>query len=139
MTRRVRARRGANAIEFALALPFLTALLAGVVDGGSFLLDQRAVAHAAHSGARVGASTSEPYPATGELIVAAARSAATSSMLDHGFAAEDIAVDAQWFQDDQGTSWLKVTVEAKHRPLFGDLAPFGEDLSAWFVSMTQEQ
>jgi len=132
-------RRGANAVEFALSFPILAVMLAVVVDGGTWLLDQRAVAHAAHAGARVGASTSEPYPATGTLILAAARTAATSSMVNHGFAAEDVIVDARWFQDEQGTSWLEVKVSAEHETIFGDLTPFDRSLSAWFISMTQEQ
>jgi Flp pilus assembly protein TadG len=132
-------RRGANAIEFALCVPFLFLMLGAVIDGGTFLLDQRAVAQAAHAGARVGASTSEPYPATGALILAAARTAATSSMTNQGFAPGDFTVQADWYKDTQGTSWLEVSVTCEHDTLFGGLTPFDKDLSAWFISMTQEQ
>lgn len=50
-----RGRRGSNALEFALVLPVLLALLAGVVDLGQYLLLTESVVNAVAEGARAGA------------------------------------------------------------------------------------
>ena len=134
-----RSSRGASAIEFALSLPFLLLIAAAIVDGGTYLIEMNAVTNAAHSGARVGASTSEPYPATGALIVAAARQAVEASMTGAGFAPGDYQVEATWNQDSQGVSWIEVEVVAARRALFPGVSPFDRALQADFRTMTQEQ
>lgn len=50
-------RRGANAIEFALILPVLLAILSGIVDYGWIYMIRTAATSAARAGARVGALT----------------------------------------------------------------------------------
>ena len=45
-------RRGSNAIEFALTLPLVVALLTGIMDYGFYFSQQQVVVHAARTGAR---------------------------------------------------------------------------------------
>ncbi|MEQ1571816.1 MAG: TadE family protein [Myxococcota bacterium] len=52
-----RARRGANAIEFALLFPVFTWLMTGVIDYGWLFTIRSVAAHAIHEGARAGAVT----------------------------------------------------------------------------------
>ncbi len=52
--RRPRSQRGAAAVEFALVLPVLLALLVGMVDMGLMLYDKAVITHASREGARAG-------------------------------------------------------------------------------------
>jgi Flp pilus assembly protein TadG len=54
MKRRWRSERGAELIEFAIALPLLIFVLAGIVDFGMMFQAFEAVTNAAREGARVG-------------------------------------------------------------------------------------
>ena len=56
---RMRSRRGANAIEFALIAPVLIALATGSIDFAFALGLRYAAASAADHGARIGATTSQ--------------------------------------------------------------------------------
>lgn len=49
--------RGANAVEFALILPVLLALITGVMDYGWYFTQQHLVINAVREGARAGATT----------------------------------------------------------------------------------
>jgi len=56
---RTESRRGIAATEFALWLPIMLALIAGVIDWGAYMNARSAVTRAAIDGARVGASKFE--------------------------------------------------------------------------------
>lgn len=71
-----RRRRGSQAIEFALVLPVLCILGAGVVDLGQYMFLQDGVTAAVAQGARVGALSDA---AEGEDPIANAQAAATTA------------------------------------------------------------
>jgi Flp pilus assembly protein TadG len=54
MTRRWRSERGAELIEFAVVMPILLLLIAGIIDFGMMFRTYEAVTNAAREGARVG-------------------------------------------------------------------------------------
>ena len=60
MSRRVRGDGGAAAVEFALVVPILLALLLGIVDYGLYFSDSLAVRHGIREGAREGATSIDP-------------------------------------------------------------------------------
>ena len=67
-------RRGANAIEFALILPVLLALITGIMDYGFDMAVRNVANAAARSGARAGALTGQDEaPETAATDAAAAR------------------------------------------------------------------
>lgn len=140
MSRLNRARRRGNAaIEFALAAPLILIVLAGIVDGGAFLICQHSVGRAARDGARVGAITVEHPPADGDQIVGAAAKAARSSLLQAGYGPDRSSVSARWWQDAEGRSWLTVAVSVQHKSMFGLYSLFSQDVRNEFVIYTQEQ
>jgi Flp pilus assembly protein TadG len=65
--RRAGAQRGAAAVEFALVLPMLLALLLGVVEMGLALYDKAVLTHASREGARAGIVLRSPKLSTGEI------------------------------------------------------------------------
>lgn len=64
--RRMR-ERGAAAVEFALVLPVLLAVLMGVVEMGLALYDKAVLTHASREGARAGIVLRSPKLSTGEI------------------------------------------------------------------------
>lgn len=54
MTRRWRSERGAELIEFAVVMPILLLIIAGIIDFGMMFRTYEAVTNAAREGARVG-------------------------------------------------------------------------------------
>ena len=63
------ARRGSTAMEFALMLPLLFALLSAVIDWGYYMTVRVAIARATMDGVRAGAATKDD-PATAQNEVA---------------------------------------------------------------------
>jgi Flp pilus assembly protein TadG len=66
-----RSRRGANAIEFALILPVLLAMLTGIMDYGWLYMVRTAAVTAARVGAREGAFTPQDSDPDGAAATAA--------------------------------------------------------------------
>lgn len=66
-----RARRGANAVEFALTLPILLAILSGVVDYSYLFHLQFQMVNAVSQGARAGSATNldaDPYAIAVQVV-----------------------------------------------------------------------
>lgn len=59
--------RGAAAVEFALVLPLLLAMLLGVVEMGLALYDKAVLTHASREGARAGIVLRSPKLSTNEI------------------------------------------------------------------------
>jgi Flp pilus assembly protein TadG len=132
-------RRGNAAIEFALATPLVLMVLAGIVDGGLFLISRHAASRAARDGARVGAITTETPPADGSEIVANALAAAKASLVAAGYTDAQCDVAAKWWADTDGRSWLTVRVTIEHSSIFGTYSAFSADIQNQFIIYTQEQ
>ncbi|MEZ4234592.1 MAG: TadE/TadG family type IV pilus assembly protein [Myxococcota bacterium] len=130
-------RRANAAIEFVLMLPMMLLLLGGIVDGSLFLVDRHAAVRAARDGTRVGASVVEPPPATGDLIEAKAKLFAERSLTSAGIVPD--AVMAEWHTDDDGWSYITLTVIVPHRALFGRYSPFNREIIHSFTMLSQEQ
>lgn len=65
--RRAAHERGAAAVEFALVLPVLLAVLMGVVEMGLALYDKAVLTHASREGARAGIVLRNPKLSTSEI------------------------------------------------------------------------
>lgn len=66
LRRRRRRDRGAAAVEFALALPLLLAILFGIIDFGYFFGQFNEVRHAAREGARIAAVSHPDFDQDGD-------------------------------------------------------------------------
>jgi Flp pilus assembly protein TadG len=132
-------RRGNASIEFALATPLVLMVLAGIVDGGLFLVARHAASRAARDGARVGAITTESPPADGSDIEANALAAAKASLISAGYTAAQCDVKTKWWADSDGRSWLTVWVNLEHTSIFGTYSAFSQDVQNQFIIYTQEQ
>ena len=60
-------QRGAAAVEFALLLPLLMAMLVGTLDIGLMLYNKAVITNASREGARAGIVLRNPKPNTGEI------------------------------------------------------------------------
>lgn len=60
-------QRGAAAVEFALVLPVLLALLVGTVDMGLMLYDKAVITNASREGARAGIVLRNPKPSAADI------------------------------------------------------------------------
>jgi Flp pilus assembly protein TadG len=102
-----RSRRGSQAVEFALVLPVLLTLTAGIVDYGWYYSTELTVIHAVREGARAGAAAEEDDDActiatnaTVEALNASGFTSATAGNVDVA------VVDAPTI----GTGGLTITV-----------------------------
>ena len=135
--KRLLRRRGANAIEFALVLPFLLWVLAGTLDYGYYFLQQWFVMNAIREAVRWG---SMQAPADGEAegscaaCVTATSTRATTLLSDYGITV-DSAVVTPTIQQVDGTSALSLEPAIAHTPLVG-LVPLPSNYSVdaiWFL------
>lgn len=129
--------RGNAAIEFALLMPLMLLLLAGIIDGSLFLIDRHAAVRAARDGARVAATVVEDPPVTGAEIEAAAVQYASESLA--AAEVEPMSITADWSTDEEGWSWITITIVVRHRAMFGPYSPFSRDIVHAFTMLTQEQ
>ena len=66
-SRRTRHQRGAAAVEFALLLPVLMAMLMGALEMGLILYDKAVLTNATREGARAGIVLRNPKPTVSEI------------------------------------------------------------------------
>lgn len=89
-----RARTGASVLEFALMLPVLVVLAAGVAQWGMYLRERMLLARAAREAVRAGAVTSiEATPAPAQVAEARARAALDTYGLDGSAALIETSYD----------------------------------------------
>lgn len=116
-----KSRRGAAAVEFALILPVLLAILLGIMDWGWVFYVQLSMTNAAREGARVGITEDTPADAQTSAVTVA-----TSYLTRAGLAA---AVSAT-APDPAGDPTVLVTVSVNpFTPLVG-FVPTPGDLNA---------
>lgn len=118
-------RRGAQAIEFALALPMLVVLAAGTIDVGQYLYASERVAAVASEGARSGALAD---PDLDEDPIAMATSMAESTWASTELGG-DLTVDAML---DGAAPNRRVVVRAtvQSDPIFGFIPLLPSTLTA---------
>jgi Flp pilus assembly protein TadG len=127
-----RRRRGSNAVEFALILPILITLFAGIVEWGWTLNQQMMVLQAAREGARAGVST--PRDDDPE---SAAQTRVVQSLNDMGLKGSAAAVTVNIigaYPDEL----LQVDLALPHEPIIG-LVPMPVDLKAALTMRLEEQ
>ncbi len=115
MGRRRSAQRGAAAIEFALVLPILIAIIVAIMDYGWFFTENSRVVAATREGVRLGvtyATDETPTPQT------AAANRINEVLTDYGFDTSSATVTTEYV----GTApeqMLRVTVTLPYEPLVG--------------------
>ena len=132
LRRCARSRRGSNAVEFALILPILITLFAGIVEWGWTLNQQMMVVQAAREGARAGVSTPrDDDPET------AAQARVVQSLNDMGLngSAATVTVSIVGAYPDE---LLQVDLALPHEPIIG-LVPMPVDLKAALTMRLEEQ
>lgn len=107
-------RRGAQALEFALLLPVLMMVLAGVGDYGWLFFQQHNLVHGVQEGLRAGISAEDDIDP-----VSFAEDAAEASLLNAGFDASDITVTASLVGGAKPNVLLHVQAQAAFTPFFG--------------------
>ena len=135
-----RQRRGAAAVEFALTLPFLLAVLMGIVEMSLLQSRMYVINRAARDGCRVGAGVLEGGSPDGTQIRAAANVAAQQVLDDAGVTCGSVGCDIQstWFLQD-GWMMLRVEVGVPYQP-FTNLLPMIPIMTrGQFVTLTQQQ
>ncbi len=133
----MRYRRGASALEFALTLPVVMVVLAGILEYGWYLFQLANVVHALRDGTRIGVTVplDHPTPPTER-----AETHARTVMNGLGVPCEEgdgclvTAVIAPG--DDFDT--LNLSIEVDYTPIVG-LLPAPAQLQGTFTMMMQEQ
>ena len=134
--RRRSARRGASAIEFALTLPLVLAVVSAVLDYGWYLTQAANVLAAVREGARYGVTVDQDDgPETAAVNQTEAALAALG--VQCGGAAGDCTVDASVGQTGTLDS-LTVSVEVGYIPLMG-LVPTPEHLRGALTMALEDQ
>ncbi len=129
---RRQARSGNTVIEFALALPVLLAVLAGVVDYGWYFLQRAAFLNAAKDAVRIGVASPEQQDPT---TLATEHAQGILDASGHDF--DDATLDTD-IVDLDGTLALTVRVSRPFEPLAG-LVPAPEQVSAAVTMLLEHQ
>ena len=127
-----RRRRGSNAVEFALILPILITLFAGIVEWGWTLNQQMMVVQAAREGARAGVATprdDDPESAAQARVV----QALNDMGLNGGAATVTVSIVGAYPDE-----LLQVNLALPHEPIIG-LVPIPVDLKAALTMRLEEQ
>lgn len=135
----MRNRRGASAIEFALTLPVLIVIIAGITEYG-WLLHQRAqLVRAVREGVRlavVGPNSSNPVPST--TAVTRTRELLNEFAFDMSTASVTARMSNQHADAANTNDTISVTALVRYQPLMGGLVPSPRDIDASLVMMLQD-
>ena len=133
----MRIRRGASALEFALTLPVVLVILAGILEYGWYLFQLANVVHALRDGARIGV-TVPLDDATPPTARAESHARAVLSGLgvpcDSGGGCVVVASIGSTGEVDV----LNLSIEVDYTPVVG-LLPSPSHLHGTFTMMMQEQ
>lgn len=134
-------RRGASAIEFALAVPVILLLVGGIIDLSMYMSVYSAVTSAARDGCRYGATINDyDVPADGDELEAAAVAQARTSLENAGYTCGGgCSITAAWNDDRSTYEMLTVTVDYPWRPFMNIVPGLTGTVHGEFVSVTQEQ
>ena len=141
MSRRL---RGAAAVEFALWLPVLIVLFAGVVDLSRYMSSQQAITRAARDGARYGItvvkSPSGTTQATPAEIEAEAETQTLYVLTESGITCSTgCVIDGRVYVTASGLRMLEVSVSRPFTPLMGMIPQIAGNQTSAFTMMTQLQ
>ena len=112
--RRSSARNGAYALEFALALPVLLALITGAMDWSWYIYQTSTVSEAAWQGARIGAGITDEEEAETTAAVAVQQALASMNLSQE----QQPEISAQMVQEGSHQV-LEVTVSIPYAGTFG--------------------
>jgi len=133
----MRNRRGSSALEFALTLPVIVAVLAGILEYGWYLFQLSNVVHALRDGTRIGVTV----PAADETGTEARAEAHARSVMDGlGVPCTDgggCLVSAT-IEPAGDVNTLRMSIEVDYTPIVG-LLPTPSQLRGTFTMMMQEQ
>lgn len=122
---RCKGEEGVVAVEFALVLPILIVLVAGIIEFGFALYTQEVITNASREAARAGIILGDPRPSAGEIATVA-----SSYMTNLGVSCGASCVSVAGSQGNSGDD-LTVSVAVPYR--FVILEGFLED---WVGDMT---
>ncbi len=116
-------RRGANAVEFALLLPFLTLIMGGLVDFGWFFYREGLVTNALRDAVRAGAgvhqTVSEVNTGGCAACIATTQAVAVASLADVGITVASLSPAPQMIALS-GTCGIQLApTNITHTPLMG--------------------
>ena len=129
-------RRGASALEFALTLPVITAILAGILEYGWYLFQLSNVVHALRDGTRIGV-TVPLEDAEGPGPRAEAHTRAVLDGLGVPCTDGGGCIVAATIGAAGDMSVLTVSVEVDYEPIIG-LLPSPSQLGGTFTMMLQD-
>ena len=129
-------RRGASALEFALTLPVITAILAGILEYGWYLFQLSNVVHALRDGTRIGV-TVPLEDAEGPGPRAEAHTRAVLDGLGVPCTDGGGCIVAATIGVAGDVSVLTVSVEVDYDPIIG-LLPSPSQLAGSFTMMLQD-
>lgn len=134
------ARRGANAVEFALAVPALIAVLAAIIDLSAYMAQLHSVSRVTRDAARIASITLEPEPPTGAIIEAAGNTAGNQLLAVGGFdCSGGCGVATDWYQAADGYSYVKVTVHVPYSTVTGFFPMLDGQVNSTFTMFAHEQ
>lgn len=130
-------RRGGAAVEFALTLPVIVAILAAIVDLAEYISLAHRVERACRDGARVGSYTLDGSAPIGDDLEAAAIAQAHVALQATGLD-DGASVSAEYYLDADGFHYLRVVVEHPFDARFG-LFGLDDGVRAAFEVMPLQQ
>lgn len=133
----MRNRRGSNALEFALTLPIIVAVLAGILEYGWYLFQLSNVVHALRDGTRIGVTV----PSTDETGAETRAETHARAVMDGlGVPCSDgmSCVVKATIEPAGDAQTLRMNIEVDYSPLVG-LLPTPSQLRGSFTMMMQEQ
>lgn len=133
-------RRGVAAIEFALTLPFLLAVVLGVTEFSLLLHRTHIMSRAALDACRTGASVLEGVNPTGDQIEAAATSEARFALTAAGVVCgADCVIGADWHRVNRKWMMLTVTIDVPFEGVTGLVPALPSTTHGQFTMITQQQ
>lgn len=131
--------RGASALEFALWLPVILAMIAGITDISWMMHSYHNVVRSARDGARVGVSIIEDEDTVAGSEVRARAVAHAQAILEGvRMPCDDRCDVTARIVTDSGAEFLEVQVRYDYEPLLNFL-PLATTLESTFIMMLQQQ
>ena len=127
-------RRGSSAIEFALILPVIMVIMAGILEYGWYLFQLSSVVHAVRDGTRIGVTV--PIE-EGPEAIAAAHARSVLEGLGVPCSGGSCVVEAT-LQPAGDVTVMRLDIEVPYEPVVG-LLPHPSHLRGHFTMMMQDR